>query len=756
MSAPARKLRVTAHLAATLALAAAGLAACDKAAITGDSSMRIAVDVYKGPLSEDPEIQWAHLYGYIQEANTSLDHFIHLAMMELRQRTGGAFPRLEEGEPAQACVLRDWRTLYSQLPSPTSIPTDILLQQQKVAIARKNAKEAKQQRDTAWPGLGPYIGRSLQDTFGFFQQGDRTLGSRAVDYDDKQKAYEKAEAEAEREEAILREIEARPKITLNSLPDSDVLLRLLSDACEAWVITDNTHVNARVWTDRYHQFLGMADKALGFVPDGGATGGRAKNSGTAESQKGSSASPGGAATSSTNQSSGTPSVYDFNAKLSAVMNAERGDSAAGLSEVQEQGLELRRDLTAVLTQLSSVGARLKAKAGFWAHDQAILMSTDLKTRQIVAAFQLIAAEYSNRIVASSDALQKQTYLAERREMPISSLLRDAGPTGFANMLVFNNATNGPLSHEALFSEWQQDRVRVIERLYNDDSWSNINQAYASGRGEVRMAFVKDEIGNWNLKNFDSDPSEVLQAYKKVGQAALKAAVDVASSASGVGAAQTLIGLANQMTLGSGGGAGMTPQEQQYIALMRQTVIAQLKQLKTDTEKKAADLKTQLATDTQAAKDAKDALTKAQGAVNDYVGNNPPVLNLPVEVLRANAVVKEQEAGTSTDATARTQALDLANKWRGLAALVDARDKAAKDLDTATAKQAKTDQTLKALPAAAQTQAQNVLKSHGAMLDVLSAAAAGSAPPPSLPSRVSVPQVPTLPGTGLTGLLPTAP
>ena len=76
---------------------------------------------------------------------------------------------------------------------------------------------------------------------------------------------------------------------------------------------------------------------------------------------------------------------------------------------------------------------------------------------------------------------------------------------------------------AFSSNETADRVRVVERLFADQNWGKINTVYGSGQGRFAMALVKDEIGNWDLKSFESDPSELVDAYTQFTLAALKKA-----------------------------------------------------------------------------------------------------------------------------------------------------------------------------------------------------------------------------------------
>jgi hypothetical protein len=43
-----------------------------------------------------------------------------------------------------------------------------------------------------------------------------------------------------------------------------------------------------------------------------------------------------------------------------------------------------------------------------------------------------------------------------------------------------------------------------------------------------MAFIKNEIGNWDLKSFGNDPEELLKAYSNAANAAISTAVEMAS------------------------------------------------------------------------------------------------------------------------------------------------------------------------------------------------------------------------------------
>jgi hypothetical protein len=45
---------------------------CQSGPFSGAASMRVDVEVYKGPLAEEPELQWGGLLGHLQGARKAL------------------------------------------------------------------------------------------------------------------------------------------------------------------------------------------------------------------------------------------------------------------------------------------------------------------------------------------------------------------------------------------------------------------------------------------------------------------------------------------------------------------------------------------------------------------------------------------------------------------------------------------------------------------------------------------------------------
>ena len=108
-------------------------------------------------------------------------------------------------------------------------------------------------------------------------------------------------------------------------------------------------------------------------------------------------------------------------------------------------------------------------------------------------------------------------------------LRDAKPTAFLDAYEWlDAATDGAATPSA-------QRIEVAKQLFDDDNWAQVNEVYASGVGKTAMAFYRDEIGNWNLKSFDNDPTELTGAYAKLGVDLVKRVASLAATGGAVDA-----------------------------------------------------------------------------------------------------------------------------------------------------------------------------------------------------------------------------
>lgn len=195
----------------------------------------------------------------------------------------------------------------------------------------------------------------------------------------------------------------------------------------------------------------------------------------------------------------------------------------------------QKEIETLLKEVMELATEYHAKSFRWAIASTPAQSGDWKVRTAIVTFIVASAEYGNQLRTRVDALMKQLspHGHDRRELTPSVYLREVKETDFVNLYNWYGASD-PLSRMGAIGS-VEDRIKIVERLFTDHHWSKINTVYASGRGKVQMALVKDEVGNWNLKSFDNDPSELVDAYVQVGKNLLMRAADLAKNVAAPGA-----------------------------------------------------------------------------------------------------------------------------------------------------------------------------------------------------------------------------
>lgn len=208
------------------------------------------------------------------------------------------------------------------------------------------------------------------------------------------------------------------------------------------------------------------------------------------------------------------------------------------------------NLSAILTGISKTAASMQVMAFRYAMASTAGQPSYPPARIAATFFIQAVSEYGNQLEARADALLKQLgeYGRDRRELPLSTHLREAEPTDFLHLFEWMDG-HIPRWLDYLYLNFSPDvpeRVKIVERLYADHFWSKINTVYASGRGKTQMAFIKDETGNWNLKSFANDPTELLEAYANVAKKALQKAAEIAAGAATGGGSSASLLLAKQL------------------------------------------------------------------------------------------------------------------------------------------------------------------------------------------------------------------
>lgn len=253
-----------------------------------------------------------------------------------------------------------------------------------------------------------------------------------------------------------------------------------------------------------------------------------------------------------------------------------------------------------LERVARLAAEMRAMTQYWSFALAGMNPHDRVVRGAMVAFANLAAQLGSQLGHRSDSLLKQVKGQDRRMASLSVKLRNTSLSDFLNLYVWRRSTNLALLEDmilrpdtAFSSEETTDRVRAVERLYTSENWEKINQVYASGRGDVTMALIKDEIGNWDLKSFEADPSALLESYTNVGSELLAAAAGAVSG----GAVPTLAGLETlrgAANLGTGfvfpGGSTLpaaNTADDARRAKLREDVVARLEKIRTDFKETAA-------------------------------------------------------------------------------------------------------------------------------------------------------------------------
>lgn len=297
----------------------------------------------------------------------------------------------------------------------------------------------------------------------------------------------------------------------------------------------------------------------------------------------------------------------------------------------DSGPKYKAQIRRFAAEAAEIGAQLKARAFFTAYRELGNSPRAKADRRDLTHFTTIAAEYGNQITSRATSLLLQLDEGTRREdLALSQYLKDAAHTDFLRLYDWFDATGGDQpAGDGLKNLSGGDRVQLAQRLFADHNWSKVNQVHANGQGEVRMAFIRDQLGNWNLKSFDNNPEELLTAYRNMTEAGIQLAIRAAQSAAsggGAGALPIALDAAGQLIRGQVGGETLTTNTAQIDALRRR-VVADLERIKvaageTETALQAARGKlgpaeTKLASAKQAnAKDQQDLAAKRADSAAD--------------------------------------------------------------------------------------------------------------------------------------------
>ena len=236
-----------------------------------------------------------------------------------------------------------------------------------------------------------------------------------------------------------------------------------------------------------------------------------------------------------------------------------------------------------ISQAARIATQLKVEAFYWAESQIGGVVQDQRQRSLLVGYINLVSELGNQIASRNDVLAKQLTNGQRgAQLALSDLLKDTGPTDFLHLYDWYQATMPDALSTGPEALTPQDRGRLARRLFADHYWTRTNQVHASGQGEVRMALVKDDIGNWSLKSFDADPGKLLDAYRQLTLAGIEAGIR-AGRALASGGTSAGLDQASQFARGRLGAGEVPAASAQRLEVLRGRLVAELEGLSRDAQ-----------------------------------------------------------------------------------------------------------------------------------------------------------------------------
>lgn len=124
--------------------------------------------------------------------------------------------------------------------------------------------------------------------------------------------------------------------------------------------------------------------------------------------------------------------------------------------------------------------------------------------------QAIDAAYDHRAgmayIRPSGAYLRSSY-------PSTSLQNDAG-LGWRNMLTDHALSNLPFIGGALANRGSGSRLKILGEI-DKQFWQNINRVRVAGAGATNYVVAKDDIGNWYVKRYSSDPKVIIKSAQQL-------------------------------------------------------------------------------------------------------------------------------------------------------------------------------------------------------------------------------------------------
>lgn len=218
-----------------------------------------------------------------------------------------------------------------------------------------------------------------------------------------------------------------------------------------------------------------------------------------------------------------------------------------------QRAEYARRVSVVASEMQIIANRqVGAMVGYVPRNDTVRYAITSLNYQLTQLARNIAARNATlqKVLQRCGGIAPEAECEDAGKLPTGDYLQDVDPSRFVDAFGWFNAA---LESKGTGALSRRDRTRVIQALTADYYWSKVNEVYASGQGDVSMAFIKDELGNWNLKSYTNDPARLLSAYRGATNAALSTVAKLARSAAGdptaVAKGSAVLDLADRLATG---------------------------------------------------------------------------------------------------------------------------------------------------------------------------------------------------------------
>jgi hypothetical protein len=141
------------------------------------------------------------------------------------------------------------------------------------------------------------------------------------------------------------------------------------------------------------------------------------------------------------------------------------------------------------------------------HILAVREDADGPRAKSVAAALKTAFDYRGGMAYLRPAI---AYL--RSSYAATSLQDDAGANGWKNLLDESRNRAIPFIGGALANHGNEERNKITSEI-DKQFWQTINSVRVSGAGLTNYVMVKDDIGNWYVKQYSADPTSIINSAK---------------------------------------------------------------------------------------------------------------------------------------------------------------------------------------------------------------------------------------------------